>query len=63
MTPFPVELLASAVDVLHEVALQQPVLMWQKLQQTGLFPYLTENLDNCAEIARSGQWRTQWCIL
>ncbi|XP_052220538.1 nucleoporin NUP188-like [Dreissena polymorpha] len=52
--PPPLKLLAAAVDCVTCVAKQQPRQAWHEMKQTGLLPYLTENIDNMAEVL-SGQ--------
>ncbi|KAL5011424.1 hypothetical protein ScPMuIL_009975 [Solemya velum] len=52
--PPPLDLLATSVECLTCVAKKHPKQVWHNMKQTGLLPYLTENVDNMAEVL-SGQ--------
>ncbi|XP_052790535.1 nucleoporin NUP188-like isoform X2 [Mya arenaria] len=49
-SPAPLELLAACVDCVTCAAKLQPQQAWHDLKHTGLLPFLTENIDNMAEL-------------
>lgn len=50
--PPPLDLLAACVDCITCVAKLHPGQAWHDMKQTGLLPFLTENIDNMAEVLR-----------
>ncbi|XP_056009987.1 nucleoporin NUP188-like [Ostrea edulis] len=56
----PVTLIVQCIECVTCLAKQNPVKVWHDMKQTGLLPYLTENIDNIAEIL-SGQGLMAGC--
>ncbi|XP_033764157.1 nucleoporin NUP188 homolog isoform X2 [Pecten maximus] len=52
--PPPLDLMTSCIQCLTSVAKKHPTKVWHNMKQTGMVPYLTENVDNLAEVL-SGQ--------
>ncbi|XP_053381028.1 nucleoporin NUP188-like isoform X2 [Mercenaria mercenaria] len=48
--PPPLELIAACVDCITYVAKLHPKQAWHDMKQTGLLPFLTENIDNMTEV-------------
>nr|XP_022323949.1 nucleoporin NUP188 homolog [Crassostrea virginica] len=56
----PVSLIVQCIECVTCLAKQNPVKVWHNMKQTGLLPYLTENIDNISEIL-SGQGLMAGC--
>ncbi|XP_070184248.1 nucleoporin NUP188-like, partial [Littorina saxatilis] len=54
LNPAPLDLLSEAVNCIACAAKHFPGQVWHKVMQTGLLPYLTENVDDLGEVL-SGQ--------
>ncbi|OWF39494.1 Nucleoporin NUP188-like protein [Mizuhopecten yessoensis] len=52
--PPPLDLMTACIQCLTSVAKKHPTKVWHNMKQTGMVPYLTENVDNLAEVL-SGQ--------
>ncbi|XP_069122496.1 nucleoporin NUP188-like [Argopecten irradians] len=52
--PLPLDLVTSCIQCLTSVAKKHPTQVWHSMKQTGMVPYLMENVDNLAEVL-SGQ--------
>lgn len=56
----PILLIVQCIECVTCLAKQNPVKVWHNMKQTGLLPYLTENIDNISEIL-SGQGLMAGC--